>query len=562
MRFWKDWNLPNKRPTLLLRCILLISVELVINGILWIVAAIVFGHSSRFLTLCLLSWTLGLRHALDADHISVIDNATRRIISLNHHHQSQTDKGTEVDNRPRRPVTCGLWFSLGHSTIVISVIFAISISLSIVGKLGKVSQVGGIVGSAVSGSTLFLFAIVNSILLIQSVRATRKYLPNHRQQQQEQQEKQQKPHDIDSSTRFKRNVVSDKQQVETNTPGQNANDQDQIIHDKVETHTLSKQPNNLDINHGGQGKEEKTEIEIEIEIETETVGKIQDERFRGIFTRLAYPLFRLVDRPYKLYPIGVLFGLGFDTASSIALLGIAGVTNTQVNENGDLRSSGDDVANYHGSNAWIILLALLFTSGMTLVDSLDSVLMINAYAPGELLLPPPPPSSSSSSTTTTGRKMMMVGKGDDSKIVKGRFEIWSITLLDSESVKDKNLDGKGTSSNLSHLLTLLSILLAFAISIITLMGVIGENCNRCVRAATKQQEQESKTKSPQSAEEGQGEGGGLEGRWWLFWQKANDSSGIIGACIVGGFITILLLYYIGKAMINRYRVTQSKSTPT
>ncbi len=79
---WR-WR-PNRRPTLLLRCILLISAELAVNAILWVVAAIVFRRRTRFLTLSLLAWTLGLRHALDADHISVIDNATRRIVSLSY----------------------------------------------------------------------------------------------------------------------------------------------------------------------------------------------------------------------------------------------------------------------------------------------------------------------------------------------------------------------------------------------------------------------------------------------------------------------------------------------
>ncbi|TKY89368.1 hypothetical protein EX895_001899 [Sporisorium graminicola] len=70
------------------------------------------------------------------------------------------------------------------------------------------------------------------------------------------------------------------------------------------------------------------------------------------------------------------------------------------------------------------------------------------------------------------------------------------------------------------------------------MGLIGENCDRCARAATKQDETHD---------------AGLEGRWWLFWQQANDASGIIGACIVGGFAAILLAWYSGKAMLKWYR---------
>ncbi|KAJ9477314.1 hypothetical protein PHBOTO_000867 [Pseudozyma hubeiensis] len=478
---------PTKRPTLLLRCLLLIAAELAVNALLWVVAAIVFRHRTRFLTLSLLAWTLGLRHALDADHISVIDNATRRIVSLSY---TTGDTGSGASLRPRRPVTCGLWFSLGHSTIVIAVICAIAISLGVVDRLGKVSSVGGIVGAAVSGSTLFLFAIVNSILLYQSITASRR----HR-------------------------TPSDEPD-ETNP--------DSSLH-KTATST---------------------------EVADKEHQQSQDHRFRGIFTRLAYPLFRLVDRPYKMYPIGVLFGLGFDTASSIALLGIAGATNTQVqNTSLDADQAIIPENSTTRSDASIVLLALLFTAGMTLVDSLDSVLMINAYAPGELLAPAskearpskilawlkrlrfledataqrsPPP-------CVAGARDERVEPTDDSKQKEDHA---------NEETADQDFAraDQGTSSNLSHLLTLLSILLAFAISIITLMGLIGENCDRCARAAAKQSDSHD---------------GGLEGRWWLFWQQANDVSGIIGACIVGGFAAILLAWYAGKAIVRRYRRTQA-----
>ena len=107
-----------------------------------------------------------------------------------------------------------------------------------------------------------------------------------------------------------------------------------------------------------------------------------------------------------------------------------------------------------------------------------------------------------------------------------------------EDEDDRVKVNRSTCTSLSHLLTLLSIVLAFAISIITLVGLIGENCDRCARAAAKQDETYD---------------GGLEGRWWLFWQKANDASGIIGACILGGFAAVLLIWYVGKAALKRCR---------
>jgi high-affinity nickel-transport protein len=458
-------KLGGKRPTLLLRCLLLIAAELAVNALLWIVAAIVFRQRPRFLTLCLLAWTLGLRHALDADHISVIDNATRRIVSLSH-----TDS-----LRPRRPVTCGLWFSLGHSTIVVAVICAIAISLGIVDRLGRVSSVGGVIGAAVSGSTLFLFAVVNSVLLYQSIAVSRR----HRK-------------------------ASFRNTQQASTPNTSPSDEENM---PTKAMDADEEPMND--------------------------SKAVDHRFRGIFTRIAYPLFQLVDRPYKLYPVGVLFGLGFDTASSIALLGIAGATNTQVQDT-DL-GSGDNILPADAtrrSDASIVLLALLFTAGMTLVDSLDSVLMINAYAPGELF-------ASRSEGARGGWSWWKRARflEDASQVTGEKSDVTTSKVAAEDDLANDGTSERGTGSMLSQLLTLLSILLAFAISIITLMGLIGENCDRCARAASKQDDTHD---------------GGLEGRWWLFWQQANDASGIIGACIVGGFAAILVVWYAGRAIVYRH----------
>ena len=83
---------------------------------------------------------------------------------------------------------------------------------------------------------------------------------------------------------------------------------------------------------------------------------------RGIVGRLLRPLFRLIGKSWHMYPLGFLFGLGFDTASEIGLLGIAAAEAS------------------HGLSPWSILVfPALFTAGMSLVDTTDSVLMLGAY---------------------------------------------------------------------------------------------------------------------------------------------------------------------------------------
>ena len=82
----------------------------------------------------------------------------------------------------------------------------------------------------------------------------------------------------------------------------------------------------------------------------------------GLLARIFRPLFRVVSRSWRMFPIGFLFGLGFDTATEIGLLGIAATQAAQ------------------GLSPWVILVyPALFTAGMSLMDTTDSVLMTGAY---------------------------------------------------------------------------------------------------------------------------------------------------------------------------------------
>jgi high-affinity nickel-transport protein len=89
--------------TFLGRAVLLMTVEILANILFWVLAACLFRDSS-LLSYCLIAWTLGLRHALDADHLCAIDLSLRRLLAI---------------NPGQVPVTVGMFFSLGHSTIVI-----------------------------------------------------------------------------------------------------------------------------------------------------------------------------------------------------------------------------------------------------------------------------------------------------------------------------------------------------------------------------------------------------------------------------------------------------------
>ena len=82
-----------------------------LNIVAWLLAFVAFARTPYLLGLAVIAYTFGLRHAVDADHISAIDNVTRKLM--------QEDK---------KPVAVGFFFSLGHATIVVALTVAIAIA--------------------------------------------------------------------------------------------------------------------------------------------------------------------------------------------------------------------------------------------------------------------------------------------------------------------------------------------------------------------------------------------------------------------------------------------------
>ncbi|HEV7210513.1 MAG TPA: HoxN/HupN/NixA family nickel/cobalt transporter [Blastococcus sp.] len=206
------------------------------------------------------AYTLGVRHAFDADHIAAIDNTTRSLLATG-----------------RRPVSVGFWFALGHSTVVALLAGGTALGARYLAGLtddrSAVRHALGVVGAGVSGSFLYLIGVLNLIALVGMVRVYRR--------------------------------------------GRTGFDQGAL------------------------------------------------EQFldrRGVLNRLLRPLLRSVRHPTQMFPIGLLFGIGFDTATEVTLLALAG--------------SGASVG-----LPWyaVVVLPLLFTAGMTLFDTLDGAFMTVAY---------------------------------------------------------------------------------------------------------------------------------------------------------------------------------------
>ena len=208
------------------------------------------------------AYTLGLRHAFDADHISAIDNTTRKLMA-----------------EGQRPLSVGFFFSLGHSTIVFALgVLVVAGVRGLNGALADDSSslhtATGVVGPAVSGSFLLLIGLLNLAILLNVVRIT-----------------------------------------------------------------LASRRGELD------------EAELERELGS-----------RGLMNRVFGRATRAVRKPWHMYPLGCLFGLGFDTATEVGLLVLAG------------GAAASGLPFYA-----ILCLPILFAAGMSLFDTLDGAFMNFAY---------------------------------------------------------------------------------------------------------------------------------------------------------------------------------------
>jgi high-affinity nickel-transport protein len=210
----------------------------------------------------LTAYTLGLRHAFDADHIAAIDNTTRKLMS-----------------EGKRPMSVGFWFSLGHSTVVFVLTFLLaagirSLTGSVTNHASTLHELTKVIGPSVSGAFLYLIAGLNLVVLYGIVQLLREMR---------------------------------------------------------------------------RGRYDEGRLEAQL-------------NSRGLMSRFFARPTRLITRPWQMYPVGILFGLGFDTATEVALLFLAA------------GAAGAGLPFYA-----ILCLPILFAAGMSLLDTIDGSFMNFAY---------------------------------------------------------------------------------------------------------------------------------------------------------------------------------------
>ncbi|MBA2560610.1 MAG: HoxN/HupN/NixA family nickel/cobalt transporter [Propionibacteriales bacterium] len=220
------------------------------------------AHQVFGLGLGLTAYTLGMRHAFDADHIAAIDNTTRKLMA-----------------EGKRPVSVGFWFSLGHSSIVLGLVMLLAFGVralagQVVDDSSALQTTTALIGTTVSGVFLYVIGIINLVVLVGIVK---------------------------------------------------------VFHEMR------------------QGAFDEAMLEDQL-------------NNRGFMNRLLGGVTKAVTRPRQMYLVGLLFGLGFDTATEVGLLVLAG-----------------GAAAF--SLPWyaVVTLPILFAAGMSLLDTIDGCFMNFAY---------------------------------------------------------------------------------------------------------------------------------------------------------------------------------------
>ncbi|KAG0242437.1 hypothetical protein BGW41_004166 [Actinomortierella wolfii] len=319
------------------KAILTVGCLIVVNAAVWVIAIILARSYPSLAGSMAIAYTLGLRHAVDADHLAAIDNVTRKLMfHLYREDKSASTSTTTVSPKKSSPPVCvGLFFSLGHSTIVIvATVILAATATALKDKLDAFGETGGIIGTSVSAAFLFLIGIINLVVLVQ---VGRELYVVHKTGQY---------HFVDPVQEM---IITEGRQRQEQ---QSMEDLNESGIQEAGNHTKSKAPPSVD-----SDEHQGNELEQPRTHSPQTFAQPG-----GLFARLFRPLFNLVDRSWKMYPLGLLFGLGFDTATQVGILGIAAVS-----------------AHQHFPMGVILIFPALFTAGMSLVDTLDGILMANAY---------------------------------------------------------------------------------------------------------------------------------------------------------------------------------------
>ncbi|KAL1900653.1 hypothetical protein Sste5346_002378 [Sporothrix stenoceras] len=336
LKAWVEPRLPRRLRAIPLPALALITLLILINLIVWAVVGVILRFYPALTGTAVLAYTLGLRHALDADHISAIDLMTRRLIASG-----------------QRPVAVGTFFSLGHSTIVIiTCIVVAATSGALRERFNGFERVGNIIGTSVSAAVLLILCAGNAWVLWRLVRGLRAELKKETLRARHAQDGDEEGAPAGDRSSSGEHLEPYRDNVE--------NDADAVA--EADIHE-----NDNNSAYGQPGAEQRQTGPHAVA--EATAGDAMNNSAAhlkleggGFLVRIFRRLFVLIDRPWKMYPLGVLFGLGFDTSSEVALIGIASIQGAK------------------GTSLWLILIfPALFTAGMCMIDTADGALMMALY---------------------------------------------------------------------------------------------------------------------------------------------------------------------------------------
>lgn len=222
----------------------------------WAYALLLLHDDPLLLGTAALAYGFGLRHAVDADHIAAIDNVTRKLMQDG-----------------RRPITVGLFFALGHSSVVFAASILVALTAGALARVVELKPVAGTLSMMISVGFLFAIAAANLSILLSLLKLRQRLRAGAT--------------DIDAAAT---SIAS------------------------------------------------------------------------GLIGRLLRPMFAMISASWQMAPLGLLFGLGFETATEVSVMGLSA----------SQASSGAPLA-------LALVFPTLFAAGMSLVDATDGVLMVGAY---------------------------------------------------------------------------------------------------------------------------------------------------------------------------------------
>lgn len=325
------------------RAALLIGTLVVLNIALWLLALIFLKPWPILLASCSIAYTLGLRHAMDADHIATIDNGSRQVMSERQNAALSLVEGGEQTAIVKPPISVGFFFSLGHSVVVLITCSVVILTMqSIQQVLGSTGEKIAFASGLLSVGILLMLGLANATMAV-SILSFMNRLKNLLKQTKDEEVAFGDGVDVSQTRLSSGRQYRSLSDTETACEGS-----ERILNDSLEVASWR-----------------QAELQNLLETQNKSVGCL---------SRLLRPFLRFVNQSWKMFFVGFVFGTGLDTSIEMSLLSISAMQ-----EYTGQHSPTQQATQVAFNPLLVLFLPLLFTIGMCLIDTFDGIMMSEMY---------------------------------------------------------------------------------------------------------------------------------------------------------------------------------------